>query len=744
MSVRNGIFQKTIKYFMNMLKINWLLILMFSISVASLAQKKNITLDDLSLFRCRGIDGLMSMNDGENYTIVGENGRTIDQYSFATGKKVATILNLDKIDSCKINSIEGYEFNSTETRILLYTNSEPIYRHSFRADYYVFDIRAHELKPLSTKGKQQIPSFSPDGEMIAFVRNNNLNIAKLRFGTESEITSDGEINKIINGMPDWVYEEEFSITSAFEWSPDSKELAFVKFDESAVREYDFPLYKGSHPSYDNNALYPGSYQYKYPKAGEVNSQVSVNVYNVLNRVIKRVNVGNETDIYIPRLTWTTEPGKLGIIKLNRLQNQLDLLIANTASCLSNTVFTHRNSYYIESDAVTNLTILPDGTGFVYVGEMDGYNHLHLFSMAGRELAQLTKGNYDVTDFLGYDAAKKCFYYQAAEKSPLQREVYVVSADGKTKKQLSTEVGTNTAQFSAGFKYMINTYSSVKTPDKVTLLDAKGKLVRVLEDNGGLKTVMSQYNVANKEFMSIPLESGVTLNGWMVKPIDFNASQKYPVLVVQYSGPNSQQVTDYFSIGWEQYLASQGYIVACIDPRGTGARGEEFRKCTYLKLGKLESDDMIEAAHYLASQKYVDGSRIGIWGWSYGGFMTLSCLSKDDIFKIGIAVAPVTSWRFYDSVYTERYMRRPFENANGYDDNSPLNMAQNLNGKLLLIHGTADDNVHFQNSMEYVDRLVQAGKQFEMQVYPNRNHGIYGGLARQHVYQRMADFVVKNL
>jgi dipeptidyl-peptidase-4 len=709
-----------------------------------MAQKKEVSLDKLGLFSPKSIDGLASMNDGEHYTIIGENGRTIEKYEYATGKKVGDILNLDKIDSCKIDIIEGYIFNSNETRILLYTKSERIYRHSFRAYYYVYDMHAYELKPLSTKGKQQIATFSPDGDMVAFVRNNNLNIAKLRFGTESEITTDGEFNKIINGMPDWVYEEEFTINQAYAWSPDSKELAYIRFDESQVKEYSFPEYNGSFPAHTNNALYPGTYNYKYPKAGEANSKVSVKVFNILDRVTKTMNTDNETDVYIPRLVWTTEPGKLGIIKLNRIQNQLDLLIANTATTLSNSIFTHRNDYYISEEAVNNLTILPDGSGFVYVGEMDGYNHIHLYSMAGRKLAQITKGNFDVTEFLGYDPAKKQIYYQAAANSPLQREIYVVGIDGKSTKCLSTETGTNVASFSAGFKYMINTFSSSKTPTTITLYDSKGKQIRVLEDNKQLRDNIAQFEIAPKEFITIPVTDKVNLNAWMVKPVNFETLTKYPILIVQYSGPNSQEVTDSYEIGWEQYLASQGVIVVSVDPRGTDARGEAFRKCTYMKLGVTESDDIAATAQYLASLKYIDGSRIGIWGWSYGGYMSLLCMSKSSLFKVGIAVAPVTNWRFYDSVYTERFMRRPVENASGYDDNSPINLADKLSGKLLLIHGTADDNVHFQNSMEYADKLVQAGKQFDMQVYPNRNHSIYGGNTRNHLYERMANFILNNL
>lgn len=725
---------------MKRIKLSLLLLLAVATIVA---QKKQITLDQLWTFTPKSVNGMVSMADGVHYTVIGSNGRTIEKIEYASGKKVADLIDLSKIDNCKIESIEGYEINSTETRILLYTESEKIYRHSFKANYYLYDIRYKELKPLSDKGKQRVACFSPDGDHVAYVRDNNIYLAKLRFNTESAITSDGKTNQVLNGVPDWVYEEEFSMDKALEWSPDSKEIAYIRFDESAVKEYSFPLYKASFPSYDENLLYPGQYTYKYPKAGEANSKVSVQVFNIANRTTKTMQTGSDEDIYLPRIKWTTQPGQLGIIKLNRWQNQLDLIIANTASTLGNAVFTDRNAAYVSEEVLDNVEFLPDGSGFVYLGEMDGYSHLHLYSMAGKKLSQLTKGNFDVTAFLGYDPASKLFYYQAAAVSPMQREIYATGLGAKNTLRLSKAEGTHQAVFSANCKYYINTFSSTQTPTLITVHDAKGKQLRVLEDNAALKNHCNGFEIAAKEFINVPLPD-VTLNGWMIKPVGFDASKKYPVLIIQYSGPNSQQVVDSWKIGWEQYLATQGYIVVSIDPRGTGARGEEFRKCTYMKLGKIESDDMIEAARYLGSLPFVDAQRLGIWGWSFGGYMTLQCLSKSDLFKMGIAVAPVTNWRFYDTVYTERFMRRPQENAAGYDDNSPINMAKNLNGNLLLIHGTADDNVHFQNSMEYVDKLVQEGKQFDMFVYPNRNHGIRGGRTNSHIYNMMAQYIKQNL
>ncbi|MBI9061768.1 MAG: S9 family peptidase [Marinilabiliaceae bacterium] len=718
----------------------------FLVPYIGAAQKKTVSLDDINKnysFYARSVRGLKSMNDGIHFTTL-EKGKRVEKFVYASGDKAGTIINLEELENCPIESLQGYEFNANETKLLLYTNSESIYRHSFKANYYVYDIERKELEALSDSGKQQIATFSPNGEMVAFVRDNNLFLKKLKFGTESAITSDGEFNKIINGAPDWVYEEEFGYNQAYDWSANSEEVAFVRFDESNVREYSFPVYQASHPNNEANALYPDQYKFKYPKAGQDNSVVSVHVFNIKNRTTKTMNIGTETDIYIPRVRFTKEGGKLGIMRMNRHQNQLDLMIANTASGVANTVFTHRNEYYIESDVLDNLQFLEDGKHFVYVGEMDGYNHIYLYTMAGRQVAQITKGEWDVTEYLGYNAKNRMFYYQAAAKSPMRREVYAVRSDGKKSMTFSTQKGTNSAAFSKGFKYYINYFSNVNTPTLVTLHDGKGKQIRVLEENEALKKRLEYFDISPKEFFSFTTSEGVELNGWMVKPLNFDASRQYPVLMTQYSGPNSQSVRDRWGIGWEQYLAANDYMVVCIDPRGTGARGEAFRKCTYMKLGKLESDDQIEGAKYLASLDYVDGKRIGIYGWSFGGFMSSLCLSKSDVFKVGIAVAPVTNWRYYDSVYTERYMRRPRENANGYDTNSPINHVENLSGRLFLIHGTADDNVHFQNVMEYVDRLVQADKQFDLFVYPNRNHFIRGGNAYSHLFKMKADYLFKNL
>jgi dipeptidyl-peptidase-4 len=725
------------------------LLLFIIFSVLSFGQTKNIELEDFTrkgTFQPKSIAGLQSMNDGRYYTTLEDDGTKIVKYSYKTGKKEEVIFDIGNLkrNPDSVKHITDYEFSPDETKILVYNDVERIYRRSFLARYYVYDRRYRELIPIADEGKQQVPAFSPNSQMVAYVKDNDIYLKKLRFGTTSAVTDDGEKNRIINGIPDWVYEEEFGYNRAFEWSPNSEDLAFVRFDESEVKQYSFPLYKGMYPQKEEYALYPGRYEYKYPKAGEENSKVSVHVFNVKNRTTKTMDVGNLENAYVPRLRWTNDPDKLGIIKLNRLQNELELFVANPASGVSNVLLTVREDKYIAENVLDNIRFLPDGEHFVYVGQEDGYNHIHLYSMAGIKIRQITSGSWDITDFYGYDANNEAFFFQAAKESPLQREIYSVDLKGEDLQRLTPAKGYSSAKFSSDFAYFINAWSSSSEVPQIAVYENDGDLVRVVEDNSSLKEKLFEYEIPQKEFFTFETSEGVELNGYMIKPVDFDESMQYPVLMSQYSGPGSQEVLDRWQMSWEQYLASNGYLVVSVDGRGTGARGEEFLKTTYLELGRYESDDQIETAGYLGSLPYVDASRIGIWGWSFGGYMSSICLSKSDLFKVGIAVAPVTNWRYYDTIYTERFMRTPQMNPKGYDDNSPINMAGDLSGKLFLIHGSADDNVHFQNTMEYAEKLIQAGKQFDMFVYPNRNHSIYGGNTRHHLYDMMSRYIFNNL
>jgi dipeptidyl-peptidase 4 len=722
-------------------------IVLFIVSQAAIAQKKDFTLDDFTrrgMFYGKSVYGLRSMNDGLSYSKFENRNAQIAKYSYQTGEQVQVLFDLAK-SGIKADYIEAYDFSNDETKILLQTNSESIYRRSFTADYYVYDIKTAQTTALSANGAQQLATFSPDGSKVAFVRKNNLFIKDLTNNNETQITSDGEFNKIINGAPDWVYEEEFEFSRAFDWSADGKNLAFIRFDESRVKMFSMTMFEGQAPQLKENSVYPSDYSFKYPKAGEDNSIVTVLNYNLANKEIKKMDIGTETNIYIPRIKWTNDPNKLCIMRLNRLQNKLEFLAADPATGSTSVFYTEENKRYIDETLFDDLQFTADNKNFIFTSERDGYKHIYFYDMTGKIVRQVTSGQYDVTDFYGYDPISKVFYYAAADESPVRRTVNSISLDGKKKMKYSTLPGTNRAEFSKTFKYYINFFSSASTPTLVTLHDGKGKLLRTLEANEDLKKKLEGYNVSAKEFIEFTTTENIKLNGWMMKPVNFDASKKYPVFMTQYSGPNSQSALDKWSIGWEQVLTSKGYIVVCVDGRGTGARGEEFRKCTYLQLGKYECLDQIETAKYLGTLPYVDAKRIGIWGWSFGGFMASLCMTKGaDYFKAGIAVAPVTNWRYYDNIYTERFMRTPQENANGYDDNSPINYAKLMKGKFLLCHGLADDNVHFQNAAEFSERLVQAGVQFEMQIYTNRNHGISGGNTSSHLYTRMLNFIFENL
>jgi len=730
---------------------NRILGLLFSIllACAATAQSQKITLEDIfekETFQAQSVKGLRSMNDGIHYTTL-ENNTKVVKYSYQTGEEVEVLFDITKVKNAPISSFTAYEFSDDETKLLLTTEKKSIYRRSFTAEYYVWNAVTEEFSQLSDKGAQQLATFSPDGMYVAYVRDNNIFIKNLKFGSTHQATSDGKFNEIINGTPDWVYEEEFGFNKAFWWSPDSKFLAFLRFDEREVPEFSMPMYAGMEPTLEENKLYPGEYTYKYPKAGQTNSTITVNSYEIKSKTTITVDIGEDTDIYVPRLNWTPDANDLVVMRLNRHQNKIDILYANPYTGDTRPILTEKNDRYIAENFLDAFTYLEDGS-FVIKSERDGWSHLYLYDKQGFEVAKLTDGEFDVTDFYGYDPAKKVYYYQAAAESPLRREVYFISQDKKLQGKLSTMEGTNRAVFSKNFKYFINYFSSVKTPDYITLHEnKKGEQIRFLQDNTVLKNTIKRMNVPQKEFFTFKTSEGIELNGLMIKPVDFDASKKYPVLMYQYSGPNSQQVTDSWGrgVGWYEYLAQEGFLVVCVDPRGTGARGEDFRKVTYQQLGKYESDDQVEAAKYLTTLPYVDAGNIAIFGWSYGGFMSLLTMEKGgELFKAGISVAPVTSWRFYDSVYTERYMRTPKENPEGYDDNSPLSHAGDIKGHLLIVHGTADDNVHAQNTFEMTERMVQAGVQFDMAMYSNRNHGIRGGNTTMHLYTKLTNFLKDNL
>jgi len=709
-------------------------------------EKQKITLEDIMLryqFYANSVYGINSMNNGEEYT--SQEGDKIVKYSYQTGEKIKVIFDLAYYSDLKIKSLSDYNFSTNEEKIILEGNNTPIYRRSYTADFYIFDTKSKKVQAVSKEMPVQLATLSPDGKQVAFVRKNNIFITNLETEEEIQVTTDGEKNKIINGAPDWVYEEEFEFNKAIAWSADSKKLAFIRFDESLVPEFGMTVFKGLAPSLEENSLYPENIVWKYPKAGEVNSIVSVHCFNIDSKKTLKIDIGQETDQYIPRIQWTKDANKLAVLRLNRLQNKLEILLSEATSGESRVIYTETNKYFIDETLFDHINFLNDGENFTLVSEIDGYTHIYLYNLKGEKVKQITSGNFDVTEFYGYDEKNKLFYYQAAEISPVQRHVYSIDLKGKTKTRLTPKDGTNHADFSKSYKYFINYFSSANIPTIVTLNDNKGKEIRVLEDNKALVERLNEFAYQPKNFFKFKTQQGNELNGWMIKPVDFDESKKYPVLMTQYSGPNSQSATDSYSTGWEQVLANEGFIVVCVDGRGTAARGEEFRKVTYKELGKYEIEDQIEAAKYLTTLPYVNPKQITIWGWSYGGFMALLGVTKgSDYFSAGIAVAPVTNWRFYDNIYTERFMRTPQENPTGYDENSPINHVNKFKGKLLLVHGTADDNVHWQNSAEFVEAMVQSGKQFQTFYYTNRNHGIYGGKTRLHLYTMMLNFLKENL
>ena len=678
-------------------------------------------------FEQKTVSGVRSLSDGERYTTMSD-GRVLC-FSYRTGEPAGVLFDASAAEP-RIEFTD-YVLSADERRLLLTTDVEPIYRHSFTAEYWIYDRQDGSLRRLSQGGPQQQAQFSPDGSRVAFVRGGNLFVADPTAGSERQLTFDGRFNHIINGLPHWVYEEEFSFARAFAWSPDGRKIAYLRFDESRVKQYNMNRFAGG--------LYPENYTFKYPKAGEQNSVVELYCCDAADGSTVRMDTGEQTDQYIPRLFWTPT-GQLGFYRLNRLQNHFEVLLCDSSGA-SRVVYDERNDRYVERVDGRTVTFLPDGDRFVVRSERDGFMHLYLYGVSEGLLGRITSGEWEVTELLGIEGDR--VYYLSTETSPLRRDLYTVRLDGRGKRRLTGGDGTYRIAPSRGFRYFISYFSNVRTPNRVTLHRSDGRLVRTLEDNAALRTKLDELQVPVKEFFRFATSEGVELNGYMVRPNGFDSSRRYPVLMTQYSGPGSQQAADRWTIGWEDVLVQQGYIVACVDGRGTGFRGEEFKKCTYGELGKYETVDQIEAARYLASLPYVDPDRIGIYGWSYGGFMALNCILKgNDVFRAAIAVAPVTSWRFYDTIYTEIYNGLPQDNPSGYDDNSPIHFADRLKGKLLIAHGTGDDNVHIQNTYEMITKLVEYDKPFELYVYPDRNHGM--GPSRHHLMERCIEFVQRNL
>lgn len=657
------------------------------------------------------------------------NDQALVEQECETGRAVHTLLDREWLPD-SMRSFEGFTVSGSGQYVLLRYKTEPIYRHSFLANHWIFDCATKAFFPLSVNGKQRQVTFAPGGGKIAFVRDNNIFIADLVSRSEQAITNDGLLNRIINGAADWVYEEEFSMKSAMAWSPNGRFLAFLRFDESHVQQYSMPYY--------GTRLYPSLYTYKYPKAGEPNSYVSLHVYDTETSQITQVDVGENSDQYIPRIQWAPD-NQLAFLRLNRLQNYIEVVLADPSTGKGRVVYDEAEPQYIEEPHDWYLTFLPDAKLFIVPSERSGYRHLYLCNVNGGEPKAITTGSHEVVQLYGYH--KGYVYYRAYDGSPLRTAIYRQKVRGGQRELLSEKAGTNRAYFSPEFTHYTITHSSLSEVPTTYLYSVKGKRKRPLVENVDLRKAVSEKAMPQKSFFSFTTPEGLELNGYMVRPLGFDSLQKYPVLMYQYSGPNSQEVRDEWSIGWDQYLALKGCIVVCVDGRGTGGRGEVFRKCTYGQLGRLEAEDQMHAARYLKSLPYVDGARIGIWGWSFGGYMSSLCLLRgNDLFRMAIAVAPVTNWRYYDNIYTERYMGLPQDNPHGYDDNSPMHFADRLKGHLLILHGTADDNVHYQNAMQLANRLIERDRPFDMISYPDRNHGIRGNGARLHLYRTMDRYI----
>jgi dipeptidyl-peptidase-4 len=702
-----------------------------------LAQKKEVTLENIWKtydFYPKSVSGFNSMQDGNYYSKLDKKGDNsqINKYSFRSGQKTRTLVDSKNIEI----DINDYTFSKDEKKVLFANETEKIYRYSSKSIYHIYNLKAKKLEKLSDD-KVMYADFSPSGDKVAYVNSNNLFVKDLSNGRTIQITTDGKLNQIINGATDWVYEEEFGLTQAFFWSPDGKKIAFYKFDEREVKEFSMDMF--------NAELYPSQYQFKYPKAGEENSKLSIHIYNIDDEKTTTISL-NKSYEYIPRMNWTKSNDLLYVLAMNRHQNELDFILYNTTNSSSEILFSENDKYYI--DVHDNTTFTDDGQSLIWTSEKSGFNHIYLVNLENGQSQQVTTGNWEVTKYHGMNQDDNKVFYTSNEEGAINKSLYRINLDGSNKTKLSEDLGTHSSTFSNGMKYYSNTYSTADTPPYISLHNHTGKKIRVLEDNADLSTKMEEFDLTKKDFFSFTTSEDIELNGWMIKPSDFDPNKRYPVFMFLYGGPGSQQVVNswgWFNYFWYQHLAQKGYIVACVDNRGTGGRGAEFKKMTYLQLGKYETIDQIEANRYLAKLPYIDENRIGIQGWSYGGYMSSLAITKGaDVFKTAIAVAPVTNWRYYDNIYTERYMRTPQENASGYDDNSPINHVDSLKGNYLLIHGTADDNVHVQNTYEMVSALIKANKQFDLFIYPDKNHGIYGGNTRLHLYKLMTDYILENL
>ena len=723
---------------------NLLLLALISCTLFTYSQKRDIELSDIwasGTFYPKTINGFVNLNDGKSYCVQEQNEAgyaVINQYDYKSGDLVKELFTCQGIISSsneEIKRFDSYHFSKDQSAILITFNSEAIYRHSTRDEFVVVNLASKMQMGNTKRGKVRYPRLSPNGDKVAYVQDNDLYILDLVKAKTKRITKDGAYNKIINGGVDWVYEEEFSMSRGFEWNADGTKIAYYKFDESAVKEWVMPIY---------GDLYPEQYKFKYPKAGEANSVVKVFIADSKSGKCKEIELGSENDQYLPRIKWTNNPNVLSVQRLNRLQNKWELLMVTGTEVSESLLETSK--YYV--DITDEIFFLKDGKHMIVSSEQDGNKHLYFHKLEGPRIYQITKGNWEVDNVLGVDDKNELIYFTSTEVSPTERHIYSINFQGKDKKRLTTESGWHTAKFSNDFSLALHSFTAATSPHNYVIRDNAWEFVRAVESNADFKKRMEEFNISTVSFDKLDA-NGTMLNYWMIKPVDFDANKKYPMLMHVYGGPGSQTVKNSFGYSntyWHQMLANKhDIIIVSVDNRGTGARGEEFKKMTYKQLGKYETEDQIAAAKELGKLAYIDSERVGIWGWSYGGYMSSLCLAKgNEVFKMAIAIAPVSNWRFYDNIYTERYMALPKDNASGYDDNSPINFVKDIKGKYMIVHGTGDDNVHFQNSVMMVDEMIKYNIAFDSEFYPNKNHGIYGGYTRLHLYNRMTNFILENL
>lgn len=718
--------------------------LLIIIVVANIhAQVKELTVQEIFSNRSffpRGFGNVKWISDAEkySYTKFDTESKSMSIYVYDIKNDIEELLvkgsDLKPSGSEEPIVMTNYEWSPDE-KYILFTGSLPARSLKTGGAFYIYDVEKKIIVHSVESEHEQINiSFSPDSKKIAFVRNYNILIFDLTNGMEKQLTFDGN-PLVLNGVFDWVYEEEFSVIKGYDWSPDSKSIAYWQLDQTYVPAIQIAKW---------DSLYFNFHEMRYPKSGATNSTVNIGVVDLENAKTKWMDIGEEKDIYVARINFTANPDLLSIQRLNRLQNKLDFILAERSTGKSKIIFSETDSCWV--DVHDNLRFLNDKKTFLWTSEKDGFNHIYIYDYNGKQVRQLTRGNFEVDAIQSVDEKSGVVFFSSNERGTIYHDLYAIKFDGYGKMRLTIDAGYHSVSLSQPTKYYIDRFSTANKATITTLYSVEGKKLKELSTSD--MKFAEEYGFSPVENLTFTTSDGISLNAQMIKPHNFDPDKKYPVLIYNYSGPGSQIVSDRwggFNLVWHQLLAQKGYVIFMLDNRGTGGRGKSFKNVVYKNLGKWEVNDMIEGAKYLSSLGFVDVSRIGIWGWSYGGYMSaLTLMRGHEYFKAAISVAPVTHWKFYDTIYTERFMSLPSLNVEGYENTSVLSEVKNLKGKLLLVHGTADDNVHFQNAVVLVNELIKENKQFQTMYYPEKDHGIYGGKTREQLYTMMTNFILENL